>query len=74
MIAVRQEGDFLTNDAGEVTSHLLGMFHRTIRMVDQGIKPVWVFDGQFHQSVSFIFGFISSFLLNIYNDRLNQPR
>ncbi|GAU99205.1 hypothetical protein RvY_10238 [Ramazzottius varieornatus] len=45
MIAVRQEGDFLTNEAGEVTSHLLGMFHRTIRMVDQGIKPLWVFDG-----------------------------
>lgn len=27
-------------------SHLLGMFYRTIRMVDNGIKPVYVFDGK----------------------------
>ncbi|XP_055346726.1 flap endonuclease 1-like [Paramacrobiotus metropolitanus] len=46
MIAVRQEGDLLTNDAGEVTSHLLGLFHRTIRIIDNGIKPIWVFDGK----------------------------
>lgn len=27
-------------------SHLMGMFYRTIRMVDNGIKPVYVFDGK----------------------------
>lgn len=27
-------------------SHLMGMFYRTLRMVDNGIKPVYVFDGK----------------------------
>lgn len=36
----------LTNAAGEVTSHLQGMFNRTIRMMESGIKPVYVFDGK----------------------------
>lgn len=27
-------------------SHLMGMFYRTIRMLDSGIKPVYVFDGK----------------------------
>ena len=47
LIAVRQEGGAqLTNENGETTSHLMGMFYRTIRMVDNGIKPVYVFDGK----------------------------
>jgi len=46
LIAVRQEGQVLTNEAGETTSHLMGLFYRTIRMVDNGIKPVYVFDGK----------------------------
>ena len=47
LIAVRQEGGAaLTNESGETTSHLMGMFYRTIRMVDNGIKPVYVFDGK----------------------------
>ncbi|KAI9254452.1 PIN domain-like protein [Phascolomyces articulosus] len=47
MIAVRQQdGQMLTNDAGETTSHLMGMFYRTVRMVENGIKPVYVFDGK----------------------------
>uniref|UniRef100_A0A4W3GJ72 Flap endonuclease 1-like n=1 Tax=Callorhinchus milii TaxID=7868 RepID=A0A4W3GJ72_CALMI len=29
-----------------VFSHLMGMFYRTIRMVESGIKPVYVFDGK----------------------------
>lgn len=47
LIAIRSgpEGDQLTNEAGEVTSHLQGMFYRTLRMLDAGIKPVYVFDG-----------------------------
>ena len=45
LIAIRSgpEGEVLTNEAGEVTSHLQGMFYRTIRMLDNGIKPVFVF-------------------------------
>ncbi|KAI0766375.1 PIN domain-like protein [Trametes elegans] len=47
LIAVRQkDGELLTNDAGETTSHLMGFFYRTIRMVENGIKPAYVFDGK----------------------------
>lgn len=53
LIGVRQQdggggggGQMLTNEAGETTSHLMGMFYRTIRMIDNGIKPVYVFDGK----------------------------
>lgn len=46
LIAVRQEGNMLTNAEGETTSHLMGMFYRTIRLIDNGIKPVYVFDGK----------------------------
>ncbi|KAG0305169.1 Elongation of fatty acids protein 2 [Dissophora globulifera] len=47
MIAVRQQdGQLLQNENGETTSHLMGMFYRTLRMVDNGIKPVYVFDGK----------------------------
>jgi len=47
LIAVRQEGGaVLTSEDGNTTSHLMGMFYRTIRMVDNGINPVYVFDGK----------------------------
>ena len=36
----------LTNEAGEITSHIQGFFSRTIRLLEKGIKPVWVFDGK----------------------------
>lgn len=47
LIVVGRTGtEMLTNEAGEVTSHLQGMFTRTIRLLEAGIKPVYVFDGQ----------------------------
>ncbi|EDV25984.1 uncharacterized protein TRIADDRAFT_24563 [Trichoplax adhaerens] len=46
LIAVRSDGNVLTNEAGETTSHLMGLFYRTIRMMENGIKPVYVFDGK----------------------------
>jgi len=48
LIAVRSGPDstMLTNDQGEVTSHLQGFFYRTIRMMDDGVKPCFVFDGK----------------------------
>ncbi|XP_012281088.1 flap endonuclease 1 [Orussus abietinus] len=46
LIAVRTEGAQLTSVDGETTSHLMGTFYRTIRLVEQGIKPVYVFDGK----------------------------
>lgn len=30
----------------EFFSHLMGTFYRTIRLVENGIKPVYVFDGK----------------------------
>ena len=52
-IAVRTGGPgdsfqaaMLTNEAGEVTSHIQGMFNRTIKMMTSGIKPMYVFDGK----------------------------
>lgn len=47
LIAVRQhDGQQLTDSSGETTSHLVGMFYRTLRIVESGIKPVYVFDGK----------------------------
>lgn len=46
LIAVRSDGQMLTSESGETTSHLMGMFYRTLRMVDNGIKPLYVFDGR----------------------------
>lgn len=45
LIAVRSDGQQLMNESGETTSHLMGMFYRTIRIIDNGIKPLFVFDG-----------------------------
>lgn len=36
----------LTNEKGEVTSHLSGFLSRTVRLLDAGVKPVYVFDGK----------------------------
>ena len=52
LVAVRSAGGngapsaMLTNADGETTSHLMGTFYRTIRLMNNGIKPVWVFDGK----------------------------
>ncbi|KAK9511187.1 hypothetical protein O3M35_005797 [Rhynocoris fuscipes] len=46
LIAVRNEGQQLTSADGETTSHLMGTFYRTIRLIENGIKPVFVFDGK----------------------------
>ena len=52
LVAVRSAGEHggasqqLTNEAGEVTSHLQGLWYRTIKFVEAGIKPVYVFDGK----------------------------
>lgn len=51
LVAVRATGAGgtsmqLTNEAGDVTSHIQGMFNRTIKMMECGVKPVYVFDGK----------------------------
>ncbi|KAI0771404.1 PIN domain-like protein [Irpex lacteus] len=48
-IDAQKDGELLTNDAGDnkvYYSHLMGFFYRTIRMVENGIKPMYVFDGK----------------------------
>eukprot|EP00956_Cyclotella_meneghiniana_P031535 scaffold83104_cov59-Cyclotella_meneghiniana.AAC.1 len=52
LIAVRSAGAsgnpamMLTNADGETTSHIQGIFNRTIRFLTEGIRPVYVFDGK----------------------------
>ena len=44
---IRQmDGTPLVDDRGEVTSHLSGIIYRVTTLVEQGIKPVFVFDGK----------------------------
>ncbi len=43
---IRQpDGTPLMDSHGNVTSHLSGLFYRTIELVEHGIKPIYVFDG-----------------------------
>lgn len=45
--AVRdREGSTLVDESGETTSHIIGTFYRTIKLLTNGIKPVYVFDGK----------------------------
>jgi len=51
LIAVRSGGTtqpsvMLTNNEGDTTSHIQGMFNRTIRFLSEGIRPVFIFDGK----------------------------
>ena len=39
------DGQPLKDQQGRVTSHLSGLFYRTINLVEAGIRPVYVFDG-----------------------------
>lgn len=45
--SIRQpDGTPLMDSMGRVTSHLSGIFYRTINLLEAGIKPVYVFDGK----------------------------
>ncbi len=46
VIAIRNSGSDLTNDKGDITSHILGLFNKTISFLEKGIIPVFVFDGK----------------------------
>lgn len=51
LIAVRSGGPntaaaMLTNADGETTSHIQGLFNRTIRFLTEGIRPAYIFDGK----------------------------
>ncbi|MFA5730921.1 MAG: flap endonuclease-1 [Acidithiobacillus sp.] len=40
------DGQPLKNYNHEVTSHLSGIFYRTIKLIEENIKPIYVFDGK----------------------------
>ena len=45
--SIRQEdGTPLQDFKGNVTAHLSGLYYRTARLLENGIKPIYVFDGQ----------------------------
>ena len=39
-------GEPLTDKQGRITSHLTGLFYRSINMMERGIKLVYIFDGK----------------------------
>ena len=41
----QRDGQPLTDENGNVTSHLSGILYRNSSMVEKGIKPIYVFDG-----------------------------
>ena len=41
----QRDGTPLVDSHGEITSHLSGFLYRTTNLVEEGIKPVFVFDG-----------------------------
>ncbi|VVB75907.1 Flap endonuclease 1 [Candidatus Tiddalikarchaeum anstoanum] len=44
---IRQyDGSFLMDSKGRVTSHLSGLFYRTMSLLKHGVKPCFVFDGK----------------------------
>jgi len=45
--SIRQvDGTPLMDSSGNITSHLSGILYRTSNIVDKGIKPIFVFDGE----------------------------
>jgi flap endonuclease-1 len=48
--SIRQpDGTPLMDSKGEVTSHLSGLFYRNIALMSEGIKLIYVFDGEYHE-------------------------
>jgi len=45
LFSIRQDGEPLRDSKGRITSHLSGLFYRTINLLEYGIKPIYVFDG-----------------------------
>ncbi|KXA92536.1 endonuclease [candidate division MSBL1 archaeon SCGC-AAA259E17] len=42
----QRDGTPLKDSQGRVTSHLSGLFYRTSNLIERGIEPVFVFDGE----------------------------
>ncbi|BBD72516.1 flap endonuclease-1 [Sulfodiicoccus acidiphilus] len=47
LAAIRQpDGTPLVDSKGRVTSHLSGLFYRTVNLLEEGVTPIYVFDGK----------------------------
>jgi len=46
IIAIRNSGSDLTNKKGDITSHILGLFNKTIYLLKKKIIPIYIFDGK----------------------------
>jgi flap endonuclease-1 len=44
----QQDGTPLKDFNGKVTSHLSGLFYRNVALLSEGIKLIYVFDGEYH--------------------------
>ncbi len=42
----QQDGTPLQDSEGKITSHLSGLFYRNINLIEEGIKLIYVFDGE----------------------------
>jgi flap endonuclease-1 len=49
LTSVRQpDGTPLMDSKGRITSHLSGLFYRNMALLNEGIKLIYVFDGEYH--------------------------
>lgn len=46
VISIRNSGTDFVNKKGELVSHILGIFNKTISFLEQNILPIYVFDGK----------------------------
>ncbi len=46
IIAIRNSGADMINLQGEISSHILGLFNKTINLLKMNIIPIYVFDGK----------------------------
>ena len=46
VIAIRNSGSDIKNKNGYVISHIIGLFNKILHLLDNGIIPVFVFDGK----------------------------